>query len=169
MRRLCPPEERRLRSLLASASRASAQTRYLHRLHAVLLVSIGRSCYEVARWFGDDPRSVERWVHAFETAGDAGLHDHHAGGRKSQLTAAQAEALAHDLTQAPSALGYHHARWSAKLIALHVQARFDIRLSARQCLRMYRGNPSPAARSAQGRAGAATSDQAASRGHAKSG
>lgn len=139
MRRLCLPEEHhRLRTLLAGALHRSTPMRYLHRLHAVLLVSIGRSCYEVARWFGDDPRSIERWVHAFAQSGEDGLRDHHIGGRRSRLQLQQLDALARDLAQAPAALGYHHARWSGKLIAHHVQARFGVRLSARQCLRLRR-------------------------------
>lgn len=136
MRPLLPPDADQLRALLAAALHESEMLRYLHRLHAVLLVSVGRSCYDVAHWFGDNPRSVERWVHAFDAAGDRGLHDHHRGGRKARLALQQIDVLALDLTQAPSILGYAHPRWSAKLVAHHVQLRFGVTLSPRQCLRL---------------------------------
>ena len=53
----------------------SPQTRFVHRLHCLLLVGTGRSCYEVAEVFGDDPRSVERWVHEFQQHGVEGLRE----------------------------------------------------------------------------------------------
>lgn len=146
MRPLHPPGEQQLRAMLSAALHESAQTRYLHRLHSVLLVSLGRSCYEVAHWFGDHPRSVERWVHAFESSGDPGLHDHHHGGRRARLMLQQLDALAQDLTQSPSAMGYCQTRWSAKLIAHHVQLRFGVELSARQCLRLRQPSVMPVRR-----------------------
>ena len=38
----------------------SPQSRFVHRLHCLLLVGTGQSCYQVAKVFGDDPRSIER-------------------------------------------------------------------------------------------------------------
>jgi transposase len=136
MRALNPPEADPLRALLRAAIKQSAQSRYIHRLHAVLLVSIGRGCYEVAHWLGDDPRSVERWVRTWELAGDDGLHDHRQGGRRTRLDFAQRGLLADDLAQKPSVLGYPQQDWSGKLIARHIEIRFGIRLSQRQCLRL---------------------------------
>lgn len=137
MHKLQAPGTSALRAALADALRLSGQSRYLHRLHAVLLVSLGRSCYEVAGWLGADPRSVERWVHAFQTSDVAGLHDHHHGGRKCRLTQQQLDDLATELRQAPQAQGYALPSWSAKLIARHIQQRYGIELSQRQCQRLF--------------------------------
>lgn len=67
----------------------------------VLLIAEGRSCYEVARWFGGDPRTIERWVHALELHGIEGLREHHAGERPAKLAAEQAQRLALDLQKPP--------------------------------------------------------------------
>ena len=43
----------------------SEESRYDHRLHGILLVSEGMSCYDAGIMFGEDPRTVERWVKRF--------------------------------------------------------------------------------------------------------
>jgi transposase len=53
--------------------RRSEEARYDHRLHAVLLVTQGRSCHQVAKDLGDSPRSVQYWVNRFEERGFIGL------------------------------------------------------------------------------------------------
>jgi transposase len=143
LRALHPPDAVPLHALLRAALRRSAQLRYLHRLHAVLLVAIGRSCYEVGHWLGDDPRSVERWVRAWEVAGDDGLHDHRQGGRRTRLDFAQRVLLACDLALTPSALGYPQAAWSGKLIARHIVSGFGS-ASASACACAVRAPASPA-------------------------
>ena len=60
----------------------SDESRYDHRLHGVLLVGQGHSCYEVGGWFGEHPTTIERWVHRFEHRGFAGLRE---GERKAAL------------------------------------------------------------------------------------
>jgi transposase len=134
-----------LRALIHTAVRTSSEQRFLHRLHCVLLVGEGRSCYEVARWFGEDPRTIERWVHALERRGVEGLHEHHAGGRPAKLTAQQAQRLALDLQNPPPLSGYPKRQWSGKLLTQHLGDRYGIKLSARQCqrmlLRMARAGP----------------------------
>lgn len=67
----------------------SEDSRYDHRLHGVLLVSQGASCYQVAEWFGENPRTVERWVKRFETRGFAGLREAVRPGRPGLLTQTQ--------------------------------------------------------------------------------
>jgi hypothetical protein len=52
--------------------RRSRDSRYDHRLHAVLLVAHGMSCPQVGWLLGDAPRTVEYWVQrrgAFWTCG----------------------------------------------------------------------------------------------------
>lgn len=138
MHRLRPAGENELRLILARALAGAAELRFLHRLHAVLLVSVGRSCYEVAHWFGENPRSVERWVHAFDALGEHGLRSHHHGGRSARLALPQLHTLAQDLAALPSASGYCQGRWSGKLVVRHIQSRFGVQLSLRQCQRLMR-------------------------------
>ena len=50
----------------------SEEARYDHRLHGVLLVGRGLSCYQVAELFGQHSTTIQRWVHSFEKDGFAG-------------------------------------------------------------------------------------------------
>ena len=136
MRRLRPPSEDALRAALASAVQRSGELRFIHRLHAVLLVSKGCSCYEVAHWFGDDPRSVERWIHAYEKSGVEGLRDHLHAGRPAHLMLLQLQQLALDLAGDPSLAGHSQSRWSGKLLALHLESNYGVSLSQRHCQRL---------------------------------
>ena len=62
--------------------RRSAESRYDHRLHGVLLVAEGMNCCRVAELLGDAPRTVEYWVRRFEAKGLAGLQE---GARRDGL------------------------------------------------------------------------------------
>ena len=136
MRKLQPECDAAFRATLAASVRESDGSRFLHRLHVVLLVSLGHSCYQVANWFAEDPSSVERWVHAYETQGCAGLCPHPCGGRPGRRTAAQHEELTRWLAQAPSAQGYAQLRWSGKLLARHLDRRWGLHFSVRHCQRL---------------------------------
>jgi len=112
-------------------------------LHCVLLVSQGHSCLEVAGWFGDDPSSIARWVRHHKASGVQGLQDAPRSGRPARLDIDQRRALERDLCQAPGVLGYVEPRWNGTLLAAHIQRRFDVELSARQCQRLLRQLPPP--------------------------
>ncbi len=43
------------------------ESRYDHRLHGLLLITAGQSCQQVAELFGEDRRTVQRWVRTFES------------------------------------------------------------------------------------------------------
>ena len=136
MRRLQPLTEDALRAALASALHRSGELRFMHRLHAVLLVSVGHSCYEVAGWFGADPRSIERWVHAYELHGAEGLQDHQRAGRPPRLTPQQSQQLALELAAEPGASGHPPSCWSGELLARHLECHYGVRLSLRHCQRL---------------------------------
>ena len=59
----------------------SEESRYDHRLHGLLLVTAGQSCREIARLFGEDATTVQRWVRRFEAHGLEGLRDGEHPGR----------------------------------------------------------------------------------------
>lgn len=137
MRRLkLPVNDDVLRAELSNALRGSREALFLHRLHAILLVSSGCSCYEVANWFGENPRSVERWIHAYDREGVTGLHDRARSGRASLVTRLMQQQLMQDLHDVPCACGYAHPRWSGKLLARHLETRFGLNLGERQCQRL---------------------------------
>ena len=89
-----------IREVMQASVKTNCEPQFLHRLHCTLLIAEGRSCCEVARWFGKHPRTIERWVHALDLHGLEGLRDHHAGGRPAKLTGETAQRLALDLQKA---------------------------------------------------------------------
>lgn len=115
----------------------SEEARYDHRLHGILLVSQGLSAARVGEWFGQDARTVARWIHRFETRGFAGLHEGERPGRPARLSPRQVAAVDRALRQEPRALGYAQTLWDGKLLAHHVVARYGVALGVRQCQRLF--------------------------------
>ena len=62
------------------------EARYDHRLHGVLLVCQGYSCYDVGQMFGHHSTTIQRWVKSFERHGFSGLEDQPKAGRPPRLT-----------------------------------------------------------------------------------
>jgi transposase len=115
----------------------SQDSRYDHRLHGVLLVSQGMSCYEVAEYFGDHPRTVERWVKRFERKGFAGLQEEERTGRPMRLDQDQWTSLGQDLRRSPRDFGYTQNFWDGKLLSHHLKAVYGVTLGTRQCQRIF--------------------------------
>jgi len=115
----------------------SAEARYDHRLHGVMLVSHGLTCYEVAEYLGQSPVTVQRWVQQFNTHGFAGLEDHERSGRPSRLPAEQLTILNRDLRRKPCEWGYKQNLWDSKLMAHHLMHSYGVQLGVRQCQRLF--------------------------------
>jgi transposase len=115
----------------------SEESRYDHRLHGVLLVSHGISCYQVAEWLGQDPRTIHRWIKRFKTRGFAGLQEGQRPGRPSMLQPAQWEEIGRVLRQPPRSLGYPKNLWDGKLLEHHLANAYGVNLGMRQCQRMF--------------------------------
>lgn len=95
----------------------SEESRYDHRLHGILLVSHGISCYQVAEWLGQNPRTIQRWVTKFETKGFVGLQEGERPGRPRRLDETQWSALSQDLRKNPRDFGYSQNLWDGKVLA----------------------------------------------------
>lgn len=116
----------------------SEESRYDHRLHGVLLVCAGKTCYEVAELFGHSPRTVEYWVKRFECSGFAGLEEVERPGRPAQLDERTRGRIGRDLRRSPRRLGYGQNLWDGKLLSHHLAARYGVQLGVRQCQRLFR-------------------------------
>ena len=138
MRKISLSNPETVRALLANTIQGSDEFRFLHRLHCVALVGAGCSCYQIARWFGDDPRSVERWVHTFKRNGAQGLRQSHTGGRPQRLDDAASARLCAELALSPRAAGYAQSRWNGTLVAHHVLSGYGITLGIRQSQRLLK-------------------------------
>ena len=115
----------------------SEESRYDHRLHGVLLVCSGCTCYEVAEIFGHTPRTIELWVHRFEKSGFAGLFDQERPGRPSGLDEAVRKSLGKDLRRSPRELGYTQNLWDGRLLSHHLAHIYDVHVGIRQCQRLF--------------------------------
>lgn len=116
----------------------SEEARYDHRLHGVLLVSSGMSCYEVAELFGHSPRTIEGWVKKFEKSGFAGLQEKPRPGRPRSLSKADIESAGRDLRRSPRDFGYEQTLWDGRLLSHHLSEKFNVKLGVRQCQRLFR-------------------------------
>jgi len=118
--------------------RRSPESRYDHRLHAVLLVCQGHGCATVAAWLGDHPATLQRWVHRFAAGGCAALREGFRVGRPGRLAGPAWTKALQDLQAPPRDLGYARDRWDGKLLAGHLRERYGISLGRRQCQRLLR-------------------------------
>ena len=116
----------------------SDEARYDHRLHGVLLVAGGESCIEVGRKFGEDARTIQRWVKRFEQRGFAGLRDGERPGRPRLLDARQWQRLEAELRRSPRDFGHEQNLWDGKLLGLHLKRHYGVMLGVRQCQRIFR-------------------------------
>jgi transposase len=118
--------------------RRSEESRYDHRLHAVLLVAQGMRCPEVARLLGDAVRTVEYWVGRFEDKGLAGLIEGERSGRPGRLSAEQLKEIDQVLRKTPREAGLAGTLWDGKTLSAFIRLRFEIDLGIRQCQRLFR-------------------------------
>lgn len=115
----------------------SEDARYDHRLHGILLICRGMSCYEVGNLFGDNPRTIENWVKRFETNGFAGLEEKPRTGRPSRLKTQDFIQVGRDLRRTPYEFGYMQNLWDGKLLSHHLSKVYNVQLGIRQCQRLF--------------------------------
>ncbi len=112
--------------------------RYDHRLHCVLLVASGLSCEKVASLFGDSPRTVVNWVRRFDGGGLAGLAEGNHSGRPTRLSAEQLEEVRSLVRQPPAQAEIDANLWDGKTLRVCLRKRYQVRMSVRQCQRLFR-------------------------------
>jgi len=138
MRKLQISDQEIMRIAVQQEILRSEESRYDHRLHGVLLITHGLSCYNVADALGQDPRTVERWVKRFEKSGFAGLREGEREGRPRRLNEAQWEAINNDLRRNPREFGHTENLWDGKLLSHHLEKFHKVDLGVRQCQRIFR-------------------------------
>lgn len=117
--------------------RRSEESRYDHRLHAILLVAQGNSCGRVAQMLGDAPRTVEYWVKRFEERGFSGLMDGERPGRPPRLDKDDISTIGDALRRSPNDFGIS-GQWDGKTLSLFIQQKWGASLGVRQCQRLFR-------------------------------
>jgi transposase len=137
MQRLQVADAKMMEMALKNEILRSEEARYDHRLHGVLLVCQGFSCYDVGQMFGHHPTTIQRWVRSFEMHGFSGLEDQEKAGRPQRLTPEQLQRVDHDLRQSPREFGYSQNLWDGKLLAHHLEQAQKVALGVRQCQRIF--------------------------------
>lgn len=127
-----------LRATLKQEIQRDGDSRYLHRLHCVLLASEGCDCTDLGKIFDAHPRTVQRWVSSFLEFGIIGLREESKSGRPPKISRLQLEALKTDINRDPRAFGYQTRAWNGKLMVVHLQERYRLSLGVRQCQRLLR-------------------------------
>lgn len=124
--------------------------KYLRRLYATMFLSSGISSRKVAETIGESPRTVQRWAQRFAAEGVEGLRIKKPNGRPAMIDASIRSALASDVSHSPKLFKYPARFWTAALLAEHLQHKYGIALSLRQCMRVLgdlpgrkRGSPWP--------------------------
>lgn len=137
MRKLGASNKAALQSTCKDKSCHDRESRFLHRLHCVLLVAEDISCYQVAEWFGEHPRTIERWAHQYNESGISGLRDEEKR-RPAKIGIEQRKRLQTDIFRGPCELGYNQNGWDGKLLQTHLEHSYGIELSVRQCQRILK-------------------------------
>lgn len=123
---------------LRRAARRADDTRQACRLLAIALVLEGTPRTEAARAGGMDRQTLRDWVHRYNEAGIAGLHDRARSGRRPRLAPAQTEALAAIVTAGPDVAKHGVVRWRCVDLRGEIKSRFAVDLSERQVERILK-------------------------------
>lgn len=115
----------------------SSDSRYVHRLHGVLLCCKGHGCRWVAEALGRSPATVSKWVRDFERGGFDALRDAPRPGRPAALGEDVLRRLGRDLRRTPRDLGYRQNLWDGKVLSHHLREAYGVRLGVRQCQRLF--------------------------------
>lgn len=140
MRKLEIKQKLRAGQLVWQEILRSSESRYDHRLHGVLAVCRGLSCYQAAAVWGRSPRAVEYWVKRFNKNGFSALKENPRPGRPPKLTRAQRALLLSDLRRGPESAGLEAPRWTGALLRAHINKAYGVELGARQCQRLLRSS-----------------------------
>lgn len=138
MKRLVTLHKDTLQNILKEHALRSKEARHLHRLHCVSLVAQGHGCADVAHWFGETPRTIQRWVRAYQQGGVDALCDDARSGRPPRLAQSQWLKLQVMLRRPPREAGYDQDIWDSGLVRRHLMEVFNLRFSIRQCQRLLR-------------------------------
>ena len=116
----------------------SADARYIHRLHGVLLVLLGLSTVKAGKLLGDPQRTIAHWVAQFKARGLDGLKDAEKSGRPEILSSQQKEIISLALASPPRKAGFDADAWTNVILASLLKERFGLVLSVRHCSRLLR-------------------------------
>jgi transposase len=126
--------------------RRSAETRYIHRLHGVLLVLSGLSTVKAGKLLEVPQRTVAHWMIQFKKHGLDGLRDAEKSGRSKILNSQQKQTLMAALAKSPRDAGLNADTWTNVLVLSYLNKTCGIECQLRSCSRLlkeFRSQPKP--------------------------
>ena len=112
--------------------------RFVRRLDIISLICEGHAINYVAKLFGINTTTVQRWIHRINKSGVQGLRDKSGRGRRSVLDDKDRVKLKMELEKSPTQLGYQQARWDGKLLSHHLKKQYRVELKVRQCQNLFK-------------------------------
>jgi len=114
----------------------SAEARYIHRLHGVLLVLLGLSTVKAGKLLGVPQRTIAHWAIQFKVHGLKGLQEAENSGRPETLSLGQKKIFASALAKSPRDADMKADEWTGTLASSFLQKRFGVKLTTRHCSRL---------------------------------
>jgi transposase len=116
----CPLEER---------FRRTPNRRLRNRCQAILMAARGRRHRQIAEDLGISVRTLQRWLHAYQTGGPEGLTVQWAAGRSPRIPAALVPTILAWVTQGPEGYGLDRANWTYAELAVYLYRVHGITVS----------------------------------------
>ena len=138
MKKIQIPDTPTVIAALQNEIQRSADARYDHRLHGLLLVAQGLNCCEVSGLLGDSPRTVACWVERYEVGRLAGLQEGHRSGRPPKLGTDQIVDVQKVLRGKPGDVGLEGNLWDGKTMAAYGRQAHHVDIGPRPCRRWLR-------------------------------
>ena len=118
--------------------RRSKESRYIHRLHGVLLVMSGMSRAQAGELLGVPLRTIASWVNMFNKYGLDGLHDGEKSGRPTSLDNKQKQLLKAALKKSPEDFGLNGSVWTGLLVSEFLNKQCGVKFTMRHSRRILR-------------------------------
>jgi transposase len=128
----------KLRNAVRQHVSASREQRFCYRALCVLLIAEGHRPNQVAEWLGEHTRTLERWRKRFVDHGLTGLVDETSPGRPPKLSNDEWVRLKNELACPPAEFGLDSKKWQGKTLQQHLDRRYGIEFSLRQCQRLLK-------------------------------
>jgi transposase len=126
---------KRLISDIGKLIRRTSEGRYYHKILVVHAALTGISVRKTSKFFGDAPRTIEKWIQTARESGLEGLRDRKRSGRPSRIPPEIMEELNEELCRPPLQLGYTEKSWNGPLLRIHLRQKYGVKLGLRQCER----------------------------------
>jgi transposase len=115
----------------------SEDAKFIRRLDIMNLVLSGIPVQQVANLYNIHRSTIYSWLDKAKKLGIETLKDVPKEGRPSQIMDTELKKIKKDLQKQPGYFGYKDSIWSGKLLSYHLNSKYGIELSVRQCQRLF--------------------------------